>query len=300
MGILDEAIRDHLDLKRKGGAQETDLRRLEDEAFGPPSRPGESAAEAKAPAAEAPVADKGAATMDPPAPAEPREEAEPFAEQGAPEGELSSGGAFHDFAAEEGLVSSSRGAAPPSPVEQEFTADEVEVDAGEPEPADESPQPEPPPSPDPQPEPGPEPPEPSPPTPAAGEPTVEDTQPHDMQAEIGAPESQATPSDEIEISDQDLELDLDEEELDQSTPEESEPGRREGPSDSGGGVEVVEEHVEIVEERVEDVEDDVDREPEDAGEDVLEETPDFLRETPEHDRLWFEQNPPKDFDFDED
>ena len=34
------------------------------------------------------------------------------------------------------------------------------------------------------------------------------------------------------------------------------------------------------------------------GEDVLEETPDFLQETPEHDRLWFEQKPPRDFDFD--
>jgi hypothetical protein len=33
------------------------------------------------------------------------------------------------------------------------------------------------------------------------------------------------------------------------------------------------------------------------GEDVLEETPEFLQETPEHDRLWFEQKPPKDFDF---
>ena len=32
-------------------------------------------------------------------------------------------------------------------------------------------------------------------------------------------------------------------------------------------------------------------------EDVLEETPEFLEETPEHDRLWFEQRPPKDFDF---
>jgi hypothetical protein len=34
------------------------------------------------------------------------------------------------------------------------------------------------------------------------------------------------------------------------------------------------------------------------AEDVLEETPEFLEETPEHDRLWFEQRPPKDFDFD--
>lgn len=33
-------------------------------------------------------------------------------------------------------------------------------------------------------------------------------------------------------------------------------------------------------------------------EDVLEETPEFLQDTPEHDRLWFEQRPPRDFDFD--
>jgi hypothetical protein len=33
------------------------------------------------------------------------------------------------------------------------------------------------------------------------------------------------------------------------------------------------------------------------GEDVLEETPDFLQDTPDHDRLWFEQRPPRDFDF---
>ena len=38
-----------------------------------------------------------------------------------------------------------------------------------------------------------------------------------------------------------------------------------------------------------------DDEPE--GEDVLEETPEFLQETPEHDRLWFEQKPPRDFEF---
>jgi hypothetical protein len=34
-----------------------------------------------------------------------------------------------------------------------------------------------------------------------------------------------------------------------------------------------------------------------GAEDELEDTPDFLQETPEHDRLWFEQKPPKDFDF---
>lgn len=35
-----------------------------------------------------------------------------------------------------------------------------------------------------------------------------------------------------------------------------------------------------------------------ADDDVLETTPEFLQDAPEHDRLWFEQRPPRDFDFD--
>lgn len=52
--------------------------------------------------------------------------------------------------------------------------------------------------------------------------------------------------------------------------------------------------------RVEDHHDDEDDGDHEDGpsEDVLEETPEFLQETPEHDRLWFEQRPPRDFDFD--
>src|ERR687889_773194 len=41
MGILDDAIREHLDLKRRQGADQDELQRLEDEAFGPPTRPGD-------------------------------------------------------------------------------------------------------------------------------------------------------------------------------------------------------------------------------------------------------------------
>jgi hypothetical protein len=41
-----------------------------------------------------------------------------------------------------------------------------------------------------------------------------------------------------------------------------------------------------------------DDEADESAEDVLEETPEFLRDTPEEDRLWFEQRPPRDFDFD--
>lgn len=42
---------------------------------------------------------------------------------------------------------------------------------------------------------------------------------------------------------------------------------------------------------------DRDADPASEGDDVLEETPEFLQDTPDHDRLWFEQRPPRDFDF---
>ena len=37
---------------------------------------------------------------------------------------------------------------------------------------------------------------------------------------------------------------------------------------------------------------------ENESDDMLEETPEFLQDTPDHDRLWFEQKPPRDFRFD--
>ena len=39
--------------------------------------------------------------------------------------------------------------------------------------------------------------------------------------------------------------------------------------------------------------------PASSHEDVLEDTPEFLEGAPEDDNLWFEQKPPKDFDFDD-
>jgi hypothetical protein len=47
-----------------------------------------------------------------------------------------------------------------------------------------------------------------------------------------------------------------------------------------------------------DVEEAIAGDEDESGEDMLEETPEFLQDTPDHDRLWFEQRPPKDFDFD--
>src|ERR1700761_3626385 len=49
MSILDDAIREHLELKRAHGADDQELKRLEDEAFGPPQRPDEIDPFAEAP-----------------------------------------------------------------------------------------------------------------------------------------------------------------------------------------------------------------------------------------------------------
>jgi hypothetical protein len=46
------------------------------------------------------------------------------------------------------------------------------------------------------------------------------------------------------------------------------------------------------------VEPPAEQKPGEKTDDMLEETPEFLQDTPDHDRLWFEQRPPKDFDFD--
>src|SRR5215216_2793961 len=42
MGFLDDAIREHLELIRRRGATDSEVQRLEDEAFGPPTRPDEA------------------------------------------------------------------------------------------------------------------------------------------------------------------------------------------------------------------------------------------------------------------
>jgi hypothetical protein len=159
MGLLDDAIREHLELKRKRGADAEEVTRLEQEALGPPQRGEFAGASAPAEAAE-PLPLEGDAAPEP-----------------APE---------------------------PAPE----TADHPVVEPDpEPDPRDEA----------------------------------EDGRLEDAPAPPGEPE------------------DPEEVVLDQPTVEYTPPAE---------------------------------------GDDVLEETPDFLQETPEHDRLWFEQKPPRDFDLD--
>ncbi|HEY3492182.1 MAG TPA: hypothetical protein VGK43_04460, partial [Solirubrobacterales bacterium] len=98
MSILDDAIREHLELKRAHGADESELKRLEDEAFGPPSRPEEPDPLAEAPTefmttpeAEAGAPDEGGrrinvADLQEPPPSPPAQE-EPEAEAPAPPAE---------------------------------------------------------------------------------------------------------------------------------------------------------------------------------------------------------------------
>jgi hypothetical protein len=64
MGLLDEAIREHLELQRKRGGDPTDLARQEQEALGPAVR---EAGEVP-PAAEAGLADPALPPKAPPAP----------------------------------------------------------------------------------------------------------------------------------------------------------------------------------------------------------------------------------------
>jgi hypothetical protein len=359
MSILDDAIREHLELKRAHGADESELKKLEDEAFGPPGRPddadpfaeaptefltapatdaGEAAAEAKAepsgrrepniadlqeapepPRPEEPVAETA---TDGPAPA--AEEEQPAVEQTipvphpeeapGPEPEIDAGHSteerhaiaeqpteFFDVAAELDTDSESRSPSDEQLLDAELaeprlapvdplgpivdTGPDAEVLASKPEDDDDEGYEE-----DdffseqrlsdelnqaleapvtdehevfsPESAPAPEP---------AGPPTEEHTPP--------PPGEEPTAIYDVEnhaVAGEELELEAEEEE------HHLEP-----------------EHSPFVKDEDDEDEDDDEPAPAAKSEDVLEETPDFLEDAPEDDDLWFEQKPPKDFDFDD-
>ena len=223
MGVLDDAIKEHLELKRKHGAAEDELQRQEEEALGPARRdvaqqpegdaePHEEAAESAAAAqdtalfdgedAEAPEVEHVDPTViQPPEAVEPTPvEPPPVTEEAALPEEPAS--------PEEPALSEEPPVAGKPPVGQEPDIGSHQPD--EPDPRDAR---------------------------------LGDTQPHGFDA------------------------------LEEDEPEEDEalPGDEADPADGDA---------------------------DDEDQDVLEDTPDFLQETPEHDRLWFEQKPPRDFDFD--
>ena len=138
MGILDDAIRQHLELKRQHGAREAELQQLEDEAFGPPTRPGEPDFPERPPTGEhAEEGGTAVATAPEAETGEAETEAEPFApadEIPPPEPDES---AFFDQASE---PAADREAVAGEPtVEHPVPAFEPDEEAPPPTPAEEAP-----------------------------------------------------------------------------------------------------------------------------------------------------------------
>lgn len=299
MSILDDAIREHLELKRAHGADESELKKLEDEAFGLPGRPDEPDPLAEAPTEfmatpEAPFSEEEggrrrinvADLQEPPAPAaEPKVEAAETIEP--PQAEPPPPVPAEDPAQ----------AAPPAEeqpaLEHELLAPPVEQD-------EES-------------------------EPAADERHAIAEQPtelFDVEAEMGtedAPAAEApSPSDE-QIVEAELEepklvpVEQPEEDYEEEDEEFWSEQRLSDELDQALEAPITEEHeapaptaeptTPIFDTEEEDEEHDEgerpDYDPDTGHEDVLEDTPDFLEDAPEDDELWFEQRPPKDFDFDD-
>ena len=331
MGILDEAIREHLELKRAHGADDSELKQLEDQAFGPPERPG--AAGAAPDGASDAAADPAAAAPPDPAAEAPTE----FMSQpdlgGDKSGDLEDAGPGQESAPpprREPAAGMADIQEPPVKVEEE-PAEEAPAAEQEEAPAAEQDEDEPVSEEQPAAEhetiPAPE--EGSPGSHTTAERHAIADQPtemFDVEEELAAAEVPAPPDEDLvaeEISEarlgpvepltpppapapaDDEDEDDDDffseqrlsDELDQAL---EAPIDRE-PDPVSDEHEVVREPTDEHEAVAEPTEVHEAQQPEKRGgeEDVLEETPDFLEETPEDDQLWFEQKPPKDFDFDD-
>jgi hypothetical protein len=295
MGILDDAIKEHLELKRQHGAGEPELKQLEDEAFGAAERPG-----------------GGGSIPDPLAEAPTEFMAQPDLEQSPPvEADIETAPEPAAAEAEEGRgrpsprseIADLQEAPPPAPDE---SADEPDAPAEEESPAMEH-------------EAVPEPELPVGPTTEEREAIAEQpTEMYDIEEELASSQAEAPSEDELveeemdeprlapvdplsglDDADDDAVEDEDEEdddfwdekrlsdELDQAL---------EAPSEVEDEEATLDEEAEIEDEPEAEADE---QQPAQREEDVLEETPDFLEEAPEDDQLWFEQKPPKDFDFDD-
>jgi hypothetical protein len=126
MGVLEDAIREHLELKRRHGASEEEVEREELEALGPARRDFEAPAEETAdgadhppePEAEEPVA------ADPEPEPEPEPEREPLAHEPPPEPEAAT--RIHESPIPDPALTDPRG--------PDFVEEEEPEQASEPEP----------------------------------------------------------------------------------------------------------------------------------------------------------------------
>jgi hypothetical protein len=304
MSILDDAIREHLELKRAHGADEAELKRLEDEAFGPPSRPEEPDPLAEAPtefmatpeAAEAAEPDEegrrriNVADLQepPPARAEPKVEAvetvEPEADAPVPPAEDAAQAAppAEETLAVEEPAADERQAIAEQPTEFFDVEAEMGTEDAPAPPATEAPSPS----------------DEEIAATEAAEPKLAPVEPpteiHASRTEAPAEEEPAAEEEEDEDfwSDQRLS-----DELDQAleAPIEHEPIAPE----PAAAAPPAEDDFEDDEGDDTPAADQPNYDPDTGHEDVLEDTPDFLEDAPEDDELWFEQRPPKDFDFDD-
>jgi hypothetical protein len=331
MSILDDAIREHLELKRAHGADDVELKKLEDEAFGPPQRPEEPDPFAEAPTeflvspgAEEPGEEPGGRrapniadlqeapeSRQAPEPAEahraeeaddgPAEEEHPAMEHEAITDPGHSTEERHAIAEQPTELFDVEGEFEDAATESDAPSDDELVDAELAEPRL------------------------APVDPLAG---IEASAAAEAEAPAEAPDAKEEPADEFDefFSEQRLSDELNQA-LEAPLPDEpgllpaedpGAPSTEEAPAvfvdlDEDEEDSEFEEH-EHGEESAEHqipapAEPEHDDEPEDdpparptppaSHEDVLEDTPEFLEDAPEDDDLWFEQKPPKDFDFDD-
>jgi hypothetical protein len=319
MSILDDAIREHLELKRAHGADEAEVKKLEDEAFGPPQRPDEPDPFAEAPteflvapevgAGEQPDEEAGerripniADLQEAPEPAEapqaeetddgPADEEHPAMEHEAIVDSGHSTEERHTIAEQPTEMFDVEGQFEDAATESDAPSDDELVDAELAEPRL------------------------APVDPLAGieasvgteaeAPAADEDEPADefdeffseqrlsdelnqaleapLPDEPGAPPTEEGPAVFVDIDDEE------EEDEAEAQYEDDEPAEEE-PSD---------EHELATPEAPPEPEEDTPLPPAASGsshEDVLEDTPEFLEDAPEDDSLWFEQKPPKDIDF---
>jgi hypothetical protein len=218
MGLLDDAIREHLDLQRRRGADPADVERAEREALGPVRRAPERAEQER--------------ELAPGLDSEPGFAYDQAGQEGWDEGPPVAESEYAEDAGDHGLEPTFE---PRDPAPERAYSEPVE-------------------------------------------PAVPPVEPD------AAPDVPAPPSDEPHGASDDADAASDEP---YRVPTERPPASSRSASDAGTGEETVEYDVERALGNAE------------GGEDVLEETPEFLQDTPDHDRLWFEQRPPRDFDFDD-
>jgi hypothetical protein len=320
MSILDDAIREHLELKRAHGADDAEVKRLEDEAFGPPQRPDEPDPFAEAPT-EFLVAPEVGAGEQPDEPGErrapniadlqeapePRPAPEPAAAEDDAPADEEHPAMEHEAIADAGHSTEERHAIADQPTEMFDVEAQFEDAATEPDaPSDdelvdaELAEPRL-----------------APVDPLAG---IEASVGTDAPAEPAAAEDE--PADEFDefFSEQRLS-----DELNQAleAPLPDEPGAQ--PTEEAVFIDLDDDEEEDASAALAFEDDEPEEEPsaehelaapeappepeEDTPspaptsssqhEDVLEDTPEFLEDAPEDDELWFEQKPPKDFDFDD-